>query len=412
MRNLRNKFLGLGSLLVMILLCAVPFRVAAQGDDISSLKQRAGALIEQKNYVEAVPVLEKIAAAEPDDGKTQFYLGIALYVRAETLKGETRKQERVRARRALEKAKRLGVEDVLLDSFLSIIPPDGSDPKGSRFSENEEAHQAMKAGEAAFAAGKMEEALKSYEKALQLDPQIYEGALFSGDVYLQTGDFAKAEEWYQKAIKINPDRETAYRYSATPLMRQRKIEQARDRYVEAFICAPYNNLARNGLVQWGQIAGVQLGHPDIKIPVNVSSGKKGEVDIVQGISGKDDDGSSVWFFYGLARAEWQTEKDGQLSGKFKKAYPNEKTYRHSLAEEVGALNKTIQILRETKNKPKQLDPSLARLVKLYDAGLLEAYILLARPDEGIVQDYPAYFKANRDKLRRYMVEYVVKGGGE
>jgi len=27
------------------------------------------------------------------------------------------------------------------------------------------------------------------------------------------------------------------------------------------------------------------------------------------------------------------------------------------------------------------------------------------------KDHPAYLKANRDKLRRYMVTYVVKGGG-
>jgi hypothetical protein len=115
--------------------------------------------------------------------------------------------------------------------------------------------------------------------------------------------------------------------------------------------------------------------------------------------------------YGLARAGWQTGKDGKLSDNFKKAYPNEKAYRHSLAEEADALRLTVVSLRENKQKPKQLDPSLATLVKLHDSGLLEAYILLAKPDDGIAQDYPAYFKANRDKLRRYMVEYVLTGGG-
>jgi hypothetical protein len=36
--------------------------------------------------------------------------------------------------------------------------------------------------------------------------------------------------------------------------------------------------------------------------------------------------------------------------------------------------------------------------------------LLARPDEGISQDHPAYLKGNRETLRRYMLEYVVTGG--
>jgi hypothetical protein len=62
-------------------------------------------------------------------------------------------------------------------------------------------------------------------------------------------------------------------------------------------------------------------------------------------------------------------------------------------------------------KLKRLDPSLANLLKLSDAGLLEAYILLARPDEGIAQDHAAYRKANPDKLRRYVVEYILTGGG-
>ena len=37
---------------------------------------------------------------------------------------------------------------------------------------------------------------------------------------------------------------------------------------------------------------------------------------------------------------------------------------------------------------------------------------MARPDDGIAEDYPAFLKQNRDKLRRYVMEYVVKGGGK
>jgi hypothetical protein len=55
---------------------------------------------------------------------------------------------------------------------------------------------------------------------------------------------------------------------------------------------------------------------------------------------------------------------------------------------------------------------MAKLKKLNDEGLLEAYILLARPDEGIAEDHPAYLKRERDKLRRYVVEYVMTGGGK
>jgi len=46
-----------------------------------------------------------------------------------------------------------------------------------------------------------------------------------------------------------------------------------------------------------------------------------------------------------------------------------------------------------------------------DEGLLEAYIFLAQPDQGIAEDYPAYLKRERDKLRRYVVGYLLAGGG-
>ena len=73
--------------------------------------------------------------------------------------------------------------------------------------------------------------------------------------------------------------------------------------------------------------------------------------------------------------------------------------------------RSVISMASTDKRTKNLSPSLARLKKLDEAGLLEAYILMARPDEGIAQDHPEYLKQNRDKLRRYMMEYVVRGGG-
>src|SRR5207253_642950 len=91
-------------------------------------------------------------------------------------------------------------------------------------------------------------------------------------------------------------------------------------------------------------------------------------------------------------------------------YPNETKYRHSLAEEFDALKSTVTVIKETMNakdnRDKKLNPQLLTLVKLYDEGLLESYILLALKDEGIVNDHPAYLKQNRDKLRQYAMKYL------
>lgn len=120
--------------------------------------------------------------------------------------------------------------------------------------------------------------------------------------------------------------------------------------------------------------------------------------------GSKDDGSFAWISYGATRSTWRKEQ-------FAKRFPNEPAYRHSLAEETEALRSVIS-LATADNKGKNLTPSLTKLKKLNDAGLLEAYVLMARADEGISRDHPAYLKENRDKLRRYVIEYVVTGGGK
>jgi hypothetical protein len=55
----------------------------------------------------------------------------------------------------------------------------------------------------------------------------------------------------------------------------------------------------------------------------------------------------------------------------------------------------------------KLDPALLTLVELRDQGLLEPYVLFARADEGIVKDYPAYRDAHGDKLRLYLLDWVI-----
>jgi tetratricopeptide (TPR) repeat protein len=370
-------------------------------ENLDALRKQAATLLEQDKYLEALPVLEKIAQADPQDGDTQFYLGFAILSKSLNTKDNAeRKALRVRARNTFLKAKELGTRIRLVDALLGSIPPDGGEPKG--FSENVEANEAMKAGESAFTQGKIDEALALYQKALKLDPKIYEAALFSGDMYMRKGDFPNAEIWYQKAIAIDPNRETAYRYSATPLMKQQKYDQARDRYIEAYITEPYSRFATFGISQWAEATGTPIGHPRIDVP-EAENDADGKAKTTINVNPLADDGSMAWIAYVAAREVWRKEK-------FAKTFPAEKTYRHSLQEEADALRGVVKMVKTLKSKPKNLNPQIATLAKLDEEGLLEAYILLARPTEGIAQDHAAYLRQNRDKLRQYVVKYVIGSG--
>jgi tetratricopeptide (TPR) repeat protein len=379
---------------------APPPAYSQTGESLAETKKRVGELVEKTNYVDALPLIEKIVKAEPTNAEMHFYLGFALIAKAGIEKDPaTRKALRVRAREAFVRTKELGYTKPPVEALIGSLPPDGSD--SGVFSSNIEANALMSEAEGLFGQGKLDEALENYQRALKLDPNIYEAALFSGDVFLQRGDFAQAETWYQKAIAINPNRETAYRYSATPLMKQRKTNEARDRYVEAFIVEPYNRFARGGLIQWAQATQTPLAHPKIDIPTDVTFDEKGNAKInldVSTFSGKED-GSVAWIVYGTTRTAWRKEK-------FARTFPNEKDYRHSLDEEAEALRAVITSATSDQ-KVKKLNPSIAKLKKLNDEGMLESYILLALADQGIARDHPPYLSKNREKLRRYILEYVI-----
>jgi len=371
-------------------------------------RKRAFQLYKDANYTEALPVFEKLAAAAPNDREVVETLGFLVLGQAIYLQDpEARKRARLRARELLTRAEKMGAEDALLKTMLAAIPANGGDDIS--FSTKKEVDEAMREGEAAFAKGDYTKAAEMYQQALLFDPKLYTAALFTGDVYYQIGQSEKAGDWYAKAIAINPDRETAYRYWGDVLMKQGKANEARAKFIEAFIAEPYNRLARNGLIQWAQQNNVAIAHPRIDIPTSVTPLENGKMTVnldANVLKGDDKNGTSAWIMYGLVRAAWATSN-------FAKEFPEEKKYRHSLKEEAAALRAVIAGLSNEKkeNDVSKLDASLQTLLKLEKAGMLEAYILLATPDEGIVHDFAAYRRANSDKLRRYVVEYVMTGGG-
>lgn len=375
-------------------------------DEVSEATKKVGELFDQKRFDEAVPYLTTLVKAQPQEPKIRFLLGFALLAKSKKVDEEDMgKLLAAQALAEFKKAKELGFEDEMNDKLIALLSTDatsGGNGTQAGYSKNAEANKLMGQAESFFAKSNYDQAFELYQKALQLDPNIYEAALFSGDVFLHKSDFKNAELWYQKAITINPERETAYRYSATPLMKQQKYNEARDRYIEAYITEPYGGMAIKGLMQWGQVTQTRLAHPKFSIP-EFKIDANGKSSSTINVNPLAMEGSMAWIGYTATRSEWYEKK-------FAKTFPNEKKYRHTLQEEVEALRSVIQIAKETKGKDK--NEQLEKLAKIDQEGLLEAYVLLAIPDDGIVQDHPAYLKQNREKLRQYVVKYVVTGGGK
>lgn len=400
-----------------LVLCASAIVVHAQP---SERLQRAVQLYEAQNFVAAIPLLEAEAEATPDSTYILSRLGFALYAVSATEKDtQTRTRMRTRSREVLLKSQSLGDDSNLTRITLTAL---SQDEAHIPFSDTKGAEDAIRKGEAAFVRGDLDAAFELYKKALELDPKLYDAALYAGDSLFKKGyaatdpqtraqHFESAGVWFAKAIAIDPNRETAYRYWGDALDQQGKTEAARDKFVEAIVADPSSERAYMGLTQWGQRHGVPMAHPKVDIPANLSVPKPGEVNISieqPVVKEGNPDGSAAWLMYALVRASWANDKKG-LSEKFAKAYPGETQYRHSLAEEAEALRMTAESVAEQMKDKKisQLSSSLSNVIKLKNAGLLEPYVLFARADRGIVRDYIGYRNANREKLKQYWLQMVI-----
>ena len=414
------RALRLAAAFALLLLASLAPALAAQNTQNDPDRERAFKLYEAQNFVEATPLLEKLAEKYPNDPAVLGRLGFSIYAATASVKDPAqRKQLREMALQVLRRAQRAGDNSNLTQMALGAL--ESGDETGVPFSNVINAEKAMREGEDAFVRGDLDKALAAYRRALELDPVLYEAALYAGDMYFKKGHLepdarrkdelmTQAGEWFAKAVRINADRETAHRYWGDALMRgPNKRDESREHFVDAIVAEPYTRSSWVGLAQWAQKYGVRLAHPKIDVQSSVSPMKDDKMTITIDPKSleKSDDGSVAWMTYGLTRAAWTTNN----YERFKKEYPNEKRYRHSLREEADALRGVIGVVREQQKagQVKQLSKDLQFLLQLEEAGLLEAYVLFARANEGIAQDYAGYRKANRDKLRRYLLEYLASG---
>ena len=352
-------------------------------------------------FVDAMPLLEELAAEHPSDGAIKASWAFTVMAYAATLADpELRAKARVRARNIALQAKELGSTDGLLPVVLDL-PADGSQPP---FSDRTEVDAVMKAAEADFVRGDFDKAREGYVHALLLDPKNYEAALFVGDVYFKQHVNGSAGEWFARAVEIDPNRETAYRYWGDALWDMGKGAEAREKYIQAIIADPYSQRSWVGMTRWTDRTKLTLNWVRLQDKSAVTQKDEKNINITLDSSlGKDDPNGTAWLTYSLGRASWQGDK-------FKKEFPNEPRYRRTMREESDSLHLMVTVLLEQKNfnkKKNKLDPSLLQLVQIDHAGFMEPFALLNRADTEIAQDYMPYRAAHRDLLYRYFDEFVV-----
>ncbi len=400
---MRKSIATLGLVLLASLLLLAPL-AAAQSDLDAAYKaerDKAMNLFGEQKFLEALPLFEDLAAKNPKDDKVLLGLGTCLVDHsAIAANAETAGKERARALEILLKARDLGNNSTLLQNLLQILQalPPGSQIK---YSNIPAADDAMHAAEASFARRDYDDAIKNYSSALELDPKNASAALFVGDSYFAKKDFANAGAWYARASQIDPNSETAYRYYADMLTKNGEMEGARTKAIQAVVAEPYNPITWRALGEWAKANHVELARVHVNVPNSVSQKDSQNITITLP-QGQPTNSTSAWLAYSMSQALWHGDK-------FKQQFPQEKQYRHSLAEESDSLTTTAKVWSELsgRNPTPPPDPDLALLIKIYQADMIEPYVLLNAADEGISQDYGAYREKNRAKLEQYLGQFVV-----
>jgi tetratricopeptide (TPR) repeat protein len=366
---------------------------------------QANELYKAGKKLEALPLYEDLAKTYPDEMIYQERLASCLDAEAEQTNDAAQKKALLtRMRDTARRAVQLGDKANFVQDMANF---DVDAP--NTFAQGSSAEALMREAEKAFAAGDYPTAEAKYVAAAAADPHLYVAALYAGDAAYAQHDLPTAAQWFAKAIAIDPDRETAHRYWGDAILRYgNDAEAAKNKFIDAIVAEPYNNYSWQGLQQWAVRQKAVLMAPKIERPAapQVDAKNPNTTNITidfNSLDQKKNPGGFAWMMYSMIRRTYRGDT-------FKENFPDEKEYRHTLKEEDAALTAVATTVEEKKIKRDKLDESLRNLLEVYDAGMLDCWILINGADQGITRDYPAYRDAHRQLLHDYLARFVVHGG--
>jgi len=381
---------------LVLLLCFCIVGTPAQNVSVKSDREKALALVGENRHLDAYPLLDQISKSLPNDVEVWTHYGVAIAIRSATLTDpKIRKDERMRALRALTKAKELGSNDVRALTMFDQLFPDGGDDDNFR-DGNPQVEQALREGEAFFGKGDYANAFKSYEKAYRLNPKSYEAAVFAGDTFYAQKKYRESEPWFEKAVTIDADREMAYRFWADALMGQGKTKDAQEKFIDAFLAEPYSRYSWESINKLTQAYGKRFDVKGIFPPGTDSFGPI----VVDQTALTENDGSTLWLKFFDTKLAWRRTKFAQV-------FPGEE-YRVSLRETIEALRavSSAAIAAIKAGSLKKPHHSLLNLIELDESGFLESYVLLLVSEQGISEDYHDYRKQNRALVRKFISQRI------
>ena len=168
----------------VVFILAAFFSIKAQTDqELAQATIQSLTLFKQQRFVEAIPILRSLSRPYPI-ANARFMYGLCLVAKSKQTSDSKEAQElSAKALEQLVKARELGLKSPENDALIALLSGQAVPTGEPMFSQNKDAEKLMMEAEL-FAQSKYDEAIKSFEMALALDPEIYRAALSSrGQLY-------------------------------------------------------------------------------------------------------------------------------------------------------------------------------------------------------------------------------------
>lgn len=353
-------------------------------------------LLDAGKFNEAAAKFEEAAKADPKASYPLSGLGKLFFEASQRTSPANQADYRAKATELSHQALDLNDLDFIANEVLLNL--DGASPD-SAHQAKPEAVGPFNEAEAAFRAEKWDVAAAGYQKALTLDPDFTDAALYLGDAYFRQQQYDKAEPWFRKAVQLEPRYSRAWRFLTDCYGHMGRWDDAMAADFGAIAAQPDDYTA------WGRLRQVYEAQTKIALirfhwpatsETQVSTQPEGKVTIGIPDMKIDDtpEGHAMNMF---------TLMDG-----ITKAASDKK--RSELMRQVEVWDGTLEAyersLNEKKAAPK--DANWAQLLAFYKSDQLKPAIMLLGFREAYRPDFEAWKAANPKGVQAFVEQWHLR----
>jgi tetratricopeptide (TPR) repeat protein len=368
------------------------FRKDIEG--LEKLHKKAEESLQKRKFEEARQQIEEILSTAPDDGRAHVQLAQVLFgLHAEAGAGPEARALLSRAYSELRRGRRLSNDDVgtYLTSLDLTFPFHGLRTKPN----DSDACKDYEKAEKEFASEHYKQAVDRYWKVLKKDPDFGRAYLHLGDCYFLNGQVEDSLKFYLQAIQLNRKDAPAYRFAADALGKLGQGQKAWEMLLESVLADPDYPLAWRDLENGRRAGGKGLERHTSIVPLQLLIPPEGDEyeSLLASIPAKT---VPAWREYLNCKLQWRDEhKD------------DDPCFLPGAEEEKTCLGRTVEVWDRLKSADRLLkDDDLDFLRQLSIDEQLDAFVFLELFTEEYRPAFEAWKGRNRGRALRYLDDYV------